>query len=136
VTDQPEIRSPAIDFRVRRRINYRRLFPQQEQSIMTDQEAELLRQLDAKTREIEQELASTLGLADLEVIRKEAEELIDHFEEADIDEFDPAKSAEEWLQRDRRIASTQMGRLLQERRELQEKILDLREDELGLGEDD
>jgi len=76
--------------------------------------------LAVKTAEIEQVYAVAMEKTEVDdKIRQGVAALIQEFEEADYDgEFGS------WLPRDARLAWTPIGRLLQERHELQEQILD------------
>ena len=81
--------------------------------------------LTAKTAEIERAYAVAMGQAEIDdKIRQEVETLIEEFEDAELD-----GGPGSWEARDERIASTSIGRLLQELHEIQEQILDNLEDD-------
>jgi len=97
---------------------------------MSGQELELLRNLSARTREIESVVAKAYGIdvhhldpAARRRLEDEVEALIEEHEEA-LHEGD---TVEEWRALDQRLAQTEIGRLLQERHEIAEQILDLRD---------
>lgn len=97
---------------------------------MSEQELELLRNLSAKTREIESVVAKAYGIGhDLDPsarrrLANEVEAVIEEHEEA-LHEGD---TVEEWRALDQRLAQTEVGRLLQERHAIAEQILDLCDD--------
>jgi hypothetical protein len=92
------------------------------------QELDLLRNLNAKTREIESVVAKAYGIGVYHLdpsarrrLEDEVEALIDEHEET-LHEGD---AIEEWRALDQRLAQTDIGRLLQERHQIAEQILDL-----------
>ena len=60
-------------------------------------------------------------------LNEEIEELIDQYDEALLESDSPGA----WRALDERLAQTKIGRLLQERHEISEQILDLQDDEDG-----
>jgi hypothetical protein len=93
---------------------------------------ELYHNLEGKEQEIAVVYASATGrnithLSESERFRLEAEvgELIEEAEEALTDD----ETVEEWRARDERLAATPIGRLILERHEIEEKILDEIEDQ-------
>jgi hypothetical protein len=94
---------------------------------------ELQQELLAKDREIAVLVAETLGLGEIDdldaqakrSLEGEVEEMIERHEEALLE----GNSVEEWRDLDRRFAKTEIGRLLEERYEIAEQILDLEDDE-------
>jgi regulator of sigma D len=98
------------------------------------EETELLHKLNAKTQEIERLVAKAYGLGDydnlnptaLQQLKDEVEEMIEAHDEAVTD----GDTIEEWRALDQRLASTPVGRLLHERYEIEQQILDLRDADL------
>ena len=98
---------------------------------MNNKETQLMRKLTEKTIEIEHAVASALGLgaaidltpSTLRGLGQDVEEIIENHEMALLE----GDTVEEWQALDRRLASTEIGRLLQERHEIAEQILDLRD---------
>lgn len=96
-----------------------------------DNERKLLADLEAKTRAIEELFSKTIGLGDIsklgsagrEMVAEEVADLIDDFGEAMHEGDTPA----EWHARDERIAATDVGKLLFERYEIEEEILNIRD---------
>src|SRR6266478_6932152 len=93
---------------------------------------ELYRNLEGKEREIATVYAAATGrnaasLSETERFRLEAEvgELIEEAEEASIE----AETMGGWRARDERLATTPVGRLILERQEIEEQILDELEDQ-------
>jgi hypothetical protein len=90
----------------------------------------LQRKLGDKTQEI---LANTHGVEDvasldasqLQRLYEEIEEIIDQYDEALLENDSP----EAWRALDEWLARTKIGRLLQERHEIAEQILDAEEDD-------
>ena len=98
------------------------------------QEDELLRKLYSKTREIEALVANAYQLGDIKHLAPEALQRLKEKVQAMIDAYEEAllkgKEGEEWHALDTRLSQTEVGRLLQERDEIAEQILDLRDVEL------
>ncbi len=102
---------------------------------MSDQQQELRRQLNAKTREIEAYVAKALGLGDITALNpqtmrrleEEVEQMIEQHDEA----FNQDKTFEQWQILDRRLNKTEVGRLLQERHEIAEQILDIQDERIS-----
>ena len=96
---------------------------------MSKHELDLLRNLNAKTRQIESVVAKAYGIGDdLDAsarrrLEDEVAALIEEHEEA-LHEGD---TVEEWRALDQRLAQTDVGRLLEERHQIAERILDLRD---------
>ena len=94
---------------------------------------DLHEKLRSKTREILTLVANSYGLGDinslepsrLEQLNEEIEEIIDQHGEALLE----GDSQEEWRALDERLAQTEIGRLLQERHEIAEQILDAEDDD-------
>jgi AAA+ superfamily predicted ATPase len=97
---------------------------------MRGQELELLRNLSATTREIESVVAKAYGI-DVDDLDPSARRRLEDEVEALIEEHEEAlhegDTVEEWRALDQRLAQTEVGRLLQERHEIAEQILDLRD---------
>jgi DNA-binding transcriptional regulator YbjK len=77
--------------------------------------------LDAKDNEIATALVRFLGRS-LTQATEEAKQIIDQYEALAADE-----TTEEWAAREKRITESEIGRLLQQRHEIREQILDLRD---------
>jgi hypothetical protein len=96
-------------------------------------ELELLRKLNAKSEEIERFVAKAYKIGDIgnldptamQRLEIEVEQLIERHADALLD----GETIEEWRALDQRLAETEIGRLLQERHEIFEQILDLRDGE-------
>jgi hypothetical protein len=103
--------------------------------IQAEQISALQTKLEDKTQEILKLVANTYGVEDVasldasqwQRLNEEIEELIDQYDEALIESDSP----EAWRALDERLAETKIGRLLQERHEIAEQILDAEEDEDG-----
>jgi hypothetical protein len=97
---------------------------------MSGQELELLRNLSAKTREIESVVAKAYGI-DVDDLDPSARRRLEDEVEALIEEHEEAlhegDTVEEWRALDQRLSQTEIGRLLQQRHDLAEQILDLRD---------
>jgi hypothetical protein len=78
-----------------------------------------------KTQEILKLVANTYDASQWQRLNEEIEELIDQYDEALIESDSP----EAWRALDERLAQTKIGRLLQERHEIAEQILDAEEDD-------
>lgn len=86
-------------------------------------------ELRGKTREILELVAIAYGWGDvasldasrLEQLKHDVEQIIDQHEEALFE----GDTSEEWYSLDERLAQTAIGRLLQERHEISDLILDL-----------
>jgi hypothetical protein len=89
-----------------------------------DTEGELLRQFASKRREIEKVLARADGVADVNDLDTEAMQRLKEKVERLNKFFD------EWRAIDRQIRGTELGRLVQERHEIEERIRDLREEQI------
>jgi hypothetical protein len=106
---------------------------------MNEREQELRRSLNVKTREIECLVAKALEFGDindldpptLHRLELEVEQLIEQHEGALLE----GDTIEEWDALDQRLAKTEIGRLLQERNEIAEQILDYLDDHANLGGD-
>ncbi|WLA62360.1 hypothetical protein [Bradyrhizobium diazoefficiens] len=106
----------------------------------TEQIRGLRTKLEDKTQEILKLVASSYGLGDigsleeckLQHLHEEIEEIIDQHDEALMEGDTP----EEWRALDGRLAKTELGRLLQERHEVAEQILNLLDEDAGLGEEE
>jgi hypothetical protein len=86
---------------------------------------DLYRRLAAKEDELKSLVANTLGydLADPGAaarVNEEVEELVDEFEETLME----GDTVEQWKALDKRLASSGIGRLMLERHEIAESILD------------
>ena len=100
---------------------------------MEDKIAEAGRALDAKVDEIRELVAAKLGLGplnqmnedDRETFCEEVAALIDDHEQAMAD----GDTMTEWQIRERTIARSDLGRLLLERHEIEQKLLDSLGDE-------
>jgi hypothetical protein len=100
-----------------------------------EQISALQRKLGDKTQEILKLVANSYGVGDvasldasqLQRLNEEIEEIIDQYDEALLE----GDSPEAWRALDERLARTEIGRLLQERHEISEQILDLKDDEEG-----
>ena len=94
---------------------------------------DLHEKLRSKTREILTLVATSYGLGDvnslepsrLEQLNEEVEEIIEQHDEA----LNEGETSEEWRALDERLARTEIGRLLQERHEIAEQILDAEDDD-------
>ena len=103
---------------------------------MPTEPTDLHAKLRSKTQEILTLVATSYGLGDvnslepsrLEQLNEEIEEIIEQHEEALLEGDTP----EEWRALDERLARTDIGRLLQQRHEISEQILDLQDDD-GFG---
>jgi hypothetical protein len=97
---------------------------------MSGRELELLRDLGAMMREIESVVAKAYGI-DVDHLDPSARRRLEHEVEALIEEHEEAlhqrDTVEEWRALDRRLAQTEIGRLLQESHAIAEQILDLRD---------
>jgi hypothetical protein len=89
-----------------------------------DTEANLLRQFATNRREIEKVLARADGVADVNDLDRNAMQRLEERVERLIKFFD------EWRAIDRQIRETELGRLMQERHEIEERIRDLREEQI------
>jgi hypothetical protein len=89
-----------------------------------DIEAKLLRQFATNRREIERVLARADGVPDVNDLDTEAMQRLEEKVERLIKFFD------EWRAIDRQIRGTELGRLVQERHEIEERIRDLREEQI------
>ena len=93
----------------------------------------LQRRLRDKTQEILKLVANTHGVEDvasldasqLQRLNEEIKEIIDQYDEALLENDSP----EAWRALNERLARTKIGRLLQERHEIAEQILDAEEDD-------
>jgi hypothetical protein len=98
--------------------------------MMRAQELDLLRNLNAKTREIESVVAKAYGIG-VHHLDPSARRRLEDEVEALIDEHEgtlhEGDAIEEWRALDQRLAQTDVGRLLQERHQIAEQILDLRD---------
>jgi len=100
---------------------------------MSEQELELFGKLNAKTEEIERFVAKAYEIGDIgnldptamQRLEIEVEQLIEQHADALLE----GETVEEWRAVDQRLAETEIGRLLQERHEIFEQILDLHDDE-------
>jgi predicted Zn-dependent peptidase len=100
---------------------------------MSTELTELHAKLRSKTREILTLVANSYGLgavsslepSRLEQLNEEVEEIIEQHDEA----LNEGETSEEWRALDERLARTEIGRLLQERHEIAEQILDAEDDE-------
>ena len=98
------------------------------------EETELEDQLERADRAIESAICNARGIADIaqlpdesaSAIRSEVERTIEEYEEALLDDDEAA----EWLKHDRVVSVPDLGRLLKERHEIEEKILDRRDERL------
>ena len=90
---------------------------------MSDELENLQQQHRAKTLEIEAAVAQALGVGAAES-KREAENLIDGFENAMID----GETPKEWQAHEIRVAATPIGKLLVERYEIAEQILDIQDE--------
>jgi hypothetical protein len=96
--------------------------------------------LEDKMREIRKLVASSYGLGDVDSLEtsklgqlnEEIEEIVEKNEEA----LHEGQTPEEWRALDERLAQTEIGRLLQERHEIAEHLMDLQDDDEGLGEEE
>jgi hypothetical protein len=94
-----------------------------------EQISALQRKLGDKTQEILKLVANSYGLGDvasldasqLQRLNEEIDDIIDQHEETLLE----GDTVEEWRALDERLARTEIGRLLQERHEISEQILDL-----------
>ena len=94
---------------------------------------DLHEKLRSKTREILTLVANSYGLgavsslepSRLEQLNEEVEEIIEQHDEA----LNEGETSEEWRALDEGLARTEIGRLLQERHEIAEQILDAEDDE-------
>ncbi len=93
---------------------------------MSDKLENLQQQHRAKTLEIEAAVAQARGVGATEA-KEEAENLIDGFENSMID----GETPKEWEAHEIRVAATPIGRLLVERYEVAEQILDIQDVHLG-----
>jgi len=92
---------------------------------MRDELENLQQQHRAKTLEIEAAVAQGLGVSAAES-KREAANLVDGFENAMMD----GKTPKEWQAHEIRVAATPIGKLLVERYEIAEQILDIRDENL------
>jgi len=100
---------------------------------MSTELTELHAKLRSKTREILTLVANSYGLgavsslepSRLEQLNEEVEEIIEQHDEA----LNEGETSEEWRALDERLARTEIGRLLQERHEIAEQILDAEDDD-------
>ena len=98
-----------------------------------DEISALYTKLQDKTQEILKLVATSYGLGDLDSLEPskqqqledEIEEIIAQHEDA-LHEGD---AVEEWRALDERLAKTEIGQLLQERHEIEQQILDLRDED-------
>jgi hypothetical protein len=94
---------------------------------------DLHEKLRSKTREILTLVANSYGLgavsslepSSLEQLNEEVDEIIEQHDEA----LNEGETSEEWRALDERLAATEIGRLLQERHEIAEQILDADDDD-------
>ena len=108
--------------------------------VHTEQIRALRAKLGDKTQEILKLVASSYGLGDvgslkpsrLQQLQEEIEEIVEQHDEA-LNEGD---TPEAWRALDERLSRTEIGRLLQERHEIAEQILDLQDDDEGFGEEE
>ena len=100
---------------------------------MSTELTELHAKLRSKTREILTLVANSYGLgavsslepSSLEQLNEEVDEIIEQHDEA----LNEGETSEEWRALDERLAATEIGRLLQERHEIAEQILDADDDD-------
>jgi hypothetical protein len=93
---------------------------------MSDKLEKLEQQHRAKTLEIEAAVAQALGLG-AQQAQEEAENLIDGFEKSMMD----GQTPKEWQAREINPAAASTGRLLVERYEIAEQILDIQDNDLA-----
>ena len=107
---------------------------------MSAETTDLHAKLRSKTREILTLVANSYGMGDvnslepsrLEQLNEEIDEIIEQYDEA----LNDGKTPEEWRALDESLARTEIGRLLQERHEIAEQILDAEDDEDDADGDD
>lgn len=92
---------------------------------MSDELEKLQQQHRAKTLEIEAAVAQALGVGAVEA-KEEAENLIDGFENSMMD----GETPKEWQAHEIRLSATPIGKLLVERYEIAEQILDIQDEHL------
>ena len=100
---------------------------------MSAETTDLHAKLRSKTREILTLVANSYGLgavsslepSSLEQLNEEVDEIIEQHDEA----LNEGETSEEWRALDERLAATEIGRLLQERHEIAEQILDADDDD-------
>ena len=83
----------------------------------------LQQQHRAKTLEIEAAFAQAVGVGAAEA-KGQAEDLIDGFDNSMMD----GETPKEWQAHENRVAGTQIGKLLVERYEIAEQILDIQDE--------
>ena len=94
---------------------------------------DLVAKLREETQEIRKLVAiaygwgdvASLGASKLQQLNSDVEEIIDQHEEALLE----GETPQEWHALDERLARTEIGRLLQERHEIEEQIFEAEEDE-------
>jgi hypothetical protein len=100
---------------------------------MTTEPADLHEKLRSKTREILTLVANSYGLGDVNSLepsrlKQVSEEIVEIIEQHD-QALNEGETPEEWRALDDRLGRTEIGRLLQERHEIAEQILDAEDDE-------
>ena|ERR1035437_3810521 len=102
-----------------------------EKYLLTEPTNELYRRLNAKTIEIERMVAKAEGLGDINDLNSTAGDRLSEYVEGLIEEYEEAIIDEDkWEPRNQRLANTEIARLLEERNDIAELILDLRDSNL------